>query len=185
MFKHSSNGKLYLLVTDQGYLTHDNIVWETLDNIEGDAVFCDSNFKQVSPIAGEVNDDNFEAIDKNELISDACKSDYLLALSLQEMNNDDIKNKETSKASGDIKQKQQSQPQRLESKLSNEAVAHSTSTKRDTSSDLHGAKGGGSVEGEATSEKSVKKDKKDKSSVNTFLIQNNFYFKINQIVLFF
>ncbi len=183
MYKHSKNGKLYLLVTDQGYLTHENIVWETLDNIEGDAVFCDSNFKQVSPIAGEVNDDNFEAIDKNELISDACKSDYLLALSLQEMNNDDVKNKETSHASGDIKQKQHSHPQRLESRLSNEATAPSTSNKRETSSGL--AKGSGSVEGEATCEKTVKKDKKDKSSVNTYLIQNNFYFKINQIELFF
>ena len=146
MYKHSTNGKLYLLVTDQGYLTHENIVWETLDNIEGDAVFCDSNFKQVSPMAGEVNDDNFEAIDKNELISDACKSDYLLALSLQEMNNDDVQNQDTSKASGDIKQKQQSQPQRLESRLSNEADAPSTSSKRETSSGLHGAKGSGSGE---------------------------------------
>jgi hypothetical protein len=83
MYKNPVDQKLYLLVTDQGYLTHESIVWESFDNIEGDAVFCDSNFKRV------IVERNFEKVEKNEIPNDKVlvdeKSDYMLALSLQEI----------------------------------------------------------------------------------------------------
>ena len=44
VYKNPNDNKLYILCTDQGYLSHADIVWETLDNIEGDGEFCDSNF---------------------------------------------------------------------------------------------------------------------------------------------
>ena len=53
MYKNPGDQKLYLLVTDQGYLSHSNIVWETLDNIEGDATLCDSKFKPVNAASFE------------------------------------------------------------------------------------------------------------------------------------
>lgn len=37
-------GQLYLLVTDQGFLTEDKVVWESLHNVDGDGNFCDSEF---------------------------------------------------------------------------------------------------------------------------------------------
>lgn len=37
-------------MTDQGFL-NENVVWETLNNIEGDAEFVDSNFVLVPPKA--------------------------------------------------------------------------------------------------------------------------------------
>ncbi|XP_035223288.1 ubiquitin carboxyl-terminal hydrolase MINDY-2-like, partial [Stegodyphus dumicola] len=39
---------LYQLVTDQGFL-NENVVWETLNNIEGDGQFVDSSFVLVPP----------------------------------------------------------------------------------------------------------------------------------------
>nr|XP_028561359.1 ubiquitin carboxyl-terminal hydrolase MINDY-2 isoform X4 [Podarcis muralis] len=42
MTKHK--GQLYLLVTDQGFLTEDKVVWESLHNVDGDGNFCDSEF---------------------------------------------------------------------------------------------------------------------------------------------
>ncbi|KAI5607262.1 ubiquitin carboxyl-terminal hydrolase MINDY-1 [Silurus asotus] len=43
MIKHK--GHLYLLVTDQGFLQEDSVVWESLHNVEGDGNFCDSEFR--------------------------------------------------------------------------------------------------------------------------------------------
>ncbi|XP_038670904.1 ubiquitin carboxyl-terminal hydrolase MINDY-2 isoform X2 [Scyliorhinus canicula] len=42
MTKHK--GQLYLLVTDQGFLTEEKVVWESLHNVDGDGNFCDSEF---------------------------------------------------------------------------------------------------------------------------------------------
>mmetsp|Transcript_10607 Transcript_10607/g.19559 ORF Transcript_10607/g.19559 Transcript_10607/m.19559 type:complete len:203 (+) Transcript_10607:318-926(+) len=42
MFKH--NGGLYLLVTDEGYGDEASVVWEKLDEIDGDTEYCDSSF---------------------------------------------------------------------------------------------------------------------------------------------
>ena len=36
--------ELFLLVTDQGYLTENKAVWETLGNVEGDGHFVDADF---------------------------------------------------------------------------------------------------------------------------------------------
>ena len=36
--------ELFLLVTDQGFLTESNVVWETLANVEGDGLFVDASF---------------------------------------------------------------------------------------------------------------------------------------------
>ncbi|XP_077363861.1 ubiquitin carboxyl-terminal hydrolase MINDY-1 [Festucalex cinctus] len=47
MIKHK--GHLYLLVTDQGFLHEQGLVWESLHNVEGDGNFCDSNFRLCHP----------------------------------------------------------------------------------------------------------------------------------------
>ena len=36
--------ELFLLVTDQGFLTESQVVWETLSNVEGDCHFVDTDF---------------------------------------------------------------------------------------------------------------------------------------------
>ncbi|XP_042907927.1 ubiquitin carboxyl-terminal hydrolase MINDY-1 isoform X4 [Parasteatoda tepidariorum] len=51
LVKH--NNCLYQLVTDQGFL-NENVVWETLDNIEGDGQFVDSSFVLVPPKCADV-----------------------------------------------------------------------------------------------------------------------------------
>ena len=38
---------LYLLVTDLGFLDKADVVWETLDSVQGDTVFVDKQFKVV------------------------------------------------------------------------------------------------------------------------------------------
>ncbi|XP_050606336.1 ubiquitin carboxyl-terminal hydrolase MINDY-1 isoform X1 [Macaca thibetana thibetana] len=42
MTKHKNH--LYLLVTDQGFLHEEQVVWESLHNVDGDSCFCDSDF---------------------------------------------------------------------------------------------------------------------------------------------
>lgn len=37
------------MVTDQGFLTEPNVVWESLNNIEGDDYFVDADFQLVPP----------------------------------------------------------------------------------------------------------------------------------------
>ena len=70
MFKQGAN--LYLLVTDQGFLNNLEVVWETLENIEGDTVFVDHQLSPVQPddgagAGGPMSPDN----------------DHLLAMTLQ------------------------------------------------------------------------------------------------------
>ncbi|KAJ8343524.1 hypothetical protein SKAU_G00308530 [Synaphobranchus kaupii] len=43
-------GQLYLLVTDQGFLTEEKVVWESLHNVDGDSNFCDSEFRLRPPL---------------------------------------------------------------------------------------------------------------------------------------
>ena len=38
---------LYLLVTDQGFLLQADVVWETLDSVQGDTVFVDKQFNVI------------------------------------------------------------------------------------------------------------------------------------------
>ncbi|NXQ33738.1 MINY1 hydrolase, partial [Alaudala cheleensis] len=42
MIKHQ--GHLYLLVTDQGFLQEEAVVWESLHSVDGDSCFCDTDF---------------------------------------------------------------------------------------------------------------------------------------------
>ncbi|KAE9613173.1 putative MINDY deubiquitinase [Lupinus albus] len=44
MFKFE--GALYLLATDQGYLNQPDLVWEKLNEVNGDTLFMTSNFKE-------------------------------------------------------------------------------------------------------------------------------------------
>ncbi|KAM9312693.1 ubiquitin carboxyl-terminal hydrolase MINDY-2 [Gastrophryne carolinensis] len=75
-------GLLYLLVTDQGFLTEENIVWESLHNVDGDGNFCDSEFHLRPPSDPETDYQGQQ---------DQIDQDYLMALSLQqEHQNQDI-----------------------------------------------------------------------------------------------
>ncbi|GMN32411.1 hypothetical protein TIFTF001_003666 [Ficus carica] len=44
MFKF--NGELYLLATDQGYINQPDLVWEKLNEVNGDTLFMTGNFKE-------------------------------------------------------------------------------------------------------------------------------------------
>ncbi|XP_004709585.1 ubiquitin carboxyl-terminal hydrolase MINDY-2, partial [Echinops telfairi] len=68
-------GQLYLLVTDQGFLTEENVVWESLHNVAGDGDFCDSAFHLRPP-------SDPETVYRGQ--QDQIDQDYLMALSLQQ-----------------------------------------------------------------------------------------------------
>lgn len=68
---------LFQLLTDQGFLAETNVVWETLNNIEGDGEFVDSDFIPVPPKPAE---SMMTPVDRQAQED----SDYLLALTLQE-----------------------------------------------------------------------------------------------------
>lgn len=78
MTKHK--GHLYLLVTDQGFLQEEQVVWESLHNVDGDSCFCDSDFHLShslgkGPGAGGARG----SPEKRQQVD----QDYLIALSLQ------------------------------------------------------------------------------------------------------
>ncbi|XP_078105203.1 ubiquitin carboxyl-terminal hydrolase MINDY-2 isoform X2 [Sander vitreus] len=68
-------GQLYLLVTDQGFLTEEKVVWESLHNVDGDSNFCDSEFRLRPP-------SDPETVYRGQ--QDQIDQDYLMALSLQQ-----------------------------------------------------------------------------------------------------
>ncbi|XP_064477199.1 ubiquitin carboxyl-terminal hydrolase MINDY-2-like isoform X2 [Ornithodoros turicata] len=70
LHKHKNN--LYQLVTDQGFLNECDVIWETLDNVEGDGQFADSDFVVKPPKPRILTTE--QQIDQ----------DYLVALSLQQ-----------------------------------------------------------------------------------------------------
>uniref|UniRef100_A0ABM0LVZ9 Ubiquitin carboxyl-terminal hydrolase n=1 Tax=Saccoglossus kowalevskii TaxID=10224 RepID=A0ABM0LVZ9_SACKO len=74
---YKQKGELFLLVTDQGFLTENSIVWETLANTEGDSYFVDWGFHTCPPA---------DAIPPAADVSteQQINQDYLVALSLQE-----------------------------------------------------------------------------------------------------
>ncbi|XP_068424946.1 ubiquitin carboxyl-terminal hydrolase MINDY-1 isoform X2 [Clinocottus analis] len=74
MIKHQ--GHLYLLVTDQGFLQEEGLVWESLHNVEGDGNFCDSDFRLCHPPQRPAA----RAQDQQRQID----QDYLVAVSLQQ-----------------------------------------------------------------------------------------------------
>lgn len=68
VFKHPTNNRLYTLVTDSGYLNHKEVVWETLDNIEGAGHYCDSNFKFTEEASNEATISN-QDVHENEYLA--------------------------------------------------------------------------------------------------------------------
>ncbi|KAG8198506.1 hypothetical protein JTE90_017372 [Oedothorax gibbosus] len=69
---------LYQLVTDQGFV-NENVVWETLNNIEGDGQFVDSNFVLVPPKSSSEMPMTSDVSEEKQI-----DQDFLVALSLQE-----------------------------------------------------------------------------------------------------
>ncbi|NXL86121.1 MINY1 hydrolase, partial [Alectura lathami] len=75
MIKHK--GHLYLLVTDQGFLQEERVVWESLHNVDGDSCFCDTEF-HLSHALGK------EGAAAAVLEQSQVDQDYMIALSLQQ-----------------------------------------------------------------------------------------------------
>ncbi|XP_035426530.1 ubiquitin carboxyl-terminal hydrolase MINDY-1 [Cygnus atratus] len=75
MIKHK--GHLYLLVTDQGFLQEERVVWESLHNVDGDSCFCDTDF-HLSHALGK------EAAAGAPPEQRQVDQDYMIALSLQQ-----------------------------------------------------------------------------------------------------
>lgn len=46
---HKHEGLLYVLVTDQGYLYQQKIMWELFDSIDGDSLFYGADFQMFTP----------------------------------------------------------------------------------------------------------------------------------------
>lgn len=77
---HKHKDELFLLVTDQGFLTEDRVIWESLSSVDGDSYFVDAEFRTLpavhsppqpakAPVAQQLSQED---------------QDYLVALSLQE-----------------------------------------------------------------------------------------------------
>lgn len=79
MIKHQ--GHLYLLVTDQGFLSEERLVWESLHNVEGDGNFCDAHFRLL-----QKNPDYNQTTGAQSQID----QDYLVAVSLQQQTGDPV-----------------------------------------------------------------------------------------------
>ncbi|XP_078062965.1 ubiquitin carboxyl-terminal hydrolase MINDY-1-like, partial [Mustelus asterias] len=76
LIKHK--GHLYLLVTDQGFLSEQKVVWESLHNVEGDGNFCDSEFCLSHPSGRQV------PFNITQAPQEQIDQDYMVALSLQQ-----------------------------------------------------------------------------------------------------
>ncbi|KAL4674837.1 hypothetical protein H8959_018771 [Pygathrix nigripes] len=79
MTKHK--GHLYLLVTDQGFLHEEQVVWESLHNVDGDSCFCDSDFHLSHSLGKGPGAEGGSGSPEKQLQVD---QDYLIALSLQQ-----------------------------------------------------------------------------------------------------
>lgn len=80
MIKHK--GHLYLLVTDQGFLQEEGLVWESLHNVEGDGNFCDSDFRLCHPPQRAPPTTNLPPSTQEQ--QRQIDQDYLVAVSLQQ-----------------------------------------------------------------------------------------------------
>ncbi|XP_066233527.1 ubiquitin carboxyl-terminal hydrolase MINDY-1 [Saccopteryx leptura] len=79
MTKHKSH--LYLLVTDQGFLQEEQVVWESLHNVDGDSCFCDSDFHLSHSPGKDPGAEGGNSLPEKQRQVD---QDYLIALSLQQ-----------------------------------------------------------------------------------------------------
>ncbi|KAG8074648.1 hypothetical protein GUJ93_ZPchr0006g40870 [Zizania palustris] len=93
MFKY--NGSLYLLATDQGFFSQSDLVWQKLDEVNGDGVFLTSNFtpfKAETPRNDSWNEqqamtttaDYLSQFDSSTLAHSSENSDLELAIALQQ-----------------------------------------------------------------------------------------------------
>lgn len=80
MIKHK--GHLYLLVTDQGFLQEESVVWESLHNVEGDGNFCDSDFRLCHPSQKPSAAAAQPSTQQQQQMQ--IDQDYLVAMSLQQ-----------------------------------------------------------------------------------------------------
>ncbi|NXI16745.1 MINY1 hydrolase, partial [Irena cyanogastra] len=80
MIKHK--GHLYLLVTDQGFLHEEGVVWESLHSVDGDSCFCDTEFHLSHPLG---KDGATAAPPDPRLQQRQVDQDYMVALSLQQV----------------------------------------------------------------------------------------------------
>ncbi|KAF3448465.1 hypothetical protein FNV43_RR09178 [Rhamnella rubrinervis] len=71
MFKF--NGELYLLATDQGYINQPDLVWEKLNEVNGDTLFMTGSFKEF-----KVENHSNETWDENNAM--ASTADYLASI---------------------------------------------------------------------------------------------------------
>jgi len=76
-----TKGQLYLLVTDQGYLTEKNVIWEVLNEIDGDTQWVDSNFNLYRPT---LQDTVIHEFDPSSPDPQGLRASQQLALKLQE-----------------------------------------------------------------------------------------------------
>ncbi|XP_056174346.1 uncharacterized protein LOC115693322 [Syzygium oleosum] len=93
MFKYE--GQLYLLATDQGYINQPDLVWEKLNEVNGDTLFMTSNFKEFK-MESHTNDtwdehnamastaDYLASIDSAKHAGLDMNSDLQLAIALQQ-----------------------------------------------------------------------------------------------------
>ncbi|NWZ98531.1 MINY1 hydrolase, partial [Nesospiza acunhae] len=79
MIKHK--GHLYLLVTDQGFLQEQGVVWESLHSVDGDSCFCDTEFHLSHPLG---KDRATTAPPDPRLQQRQVDQDFMVALSLQQ-----------------------------------------------------------------------------------------------------
>ncbi|CAN6580759.1 unnamed protein product [Malus baccata var. baccata] len=67
------NGELYLLATDQGYINQPDLVWEKLNEVNGDTLFMTGNFKEFK-VESHTND----TWDENNAVTST--ADYLASM---------------------------------------------------------------------------------------------------------
>lgn len=79
IIKHK--GHLYLLVTDQGFLQEEGVVWESLHSVDGDSCFCDTEFHLSHALGKE---GAAVATPDHWLQQRQVDQDYMVALSLQQ-----------------------------------------------------------------------------------------------------
>ncbi|KAE8725323.1 hypothetical protein F3Y22_tig00008957pilonHSYRG00069 [Hibiscus syriacus] len=80
MFKY--DGELYLLATDQGYLNQPDLVWEKLNEVNGDTLFMTGNFREFKVDSHAAGTDDY--IDGSAHAGPDEISDLQLALALQQ-----------------------------------------------------------------------------------------------------
>lgn len=94
MFKF--DGELYLLATDQGYINQPDLVWEKLNEVNGDTLFMTGNFKEFKVEENHANNswdeqnalantaDYLASIDNSAQPNSSFNSDLQLAIALQQ-----------------------------------------------------------------------------------------------------